>query len=73
MPRSATPDAPDQPEAIFVSTKEVARVLGVSRNHVYELLNREAIEARYIGKRRMVLLASLTDFIEGLPTKRGAS
>lgn len=55
---------------ILVSTKEVARLLGISRNHVYELLDQRAIESCYIGRRRMVVMASLQEFIHRLPRER---
>lgn len=61
---------PAEREAVFVSTKEAARLLGLSRNHVYELLNQDAISSRYIGKRRLVLVSSLNDFIDALPAER---
>ena len=69
---SATePDTPvDLVDAVFISTKEVARLLGVSRQHVYDLLDEQAIESRYIGRRRMVVMASLRAFISGLPAER---
>jgi excisionase family DNA binding protein len=58
------------PDPIFISTKETARLLGVSRNHVYELLDRKVIDSRYIGRRRMVVKASLDAFVERLPEQR---
>ena len=61
----------DQADVVFVSTKETARLLGVSRQHVYDLLDERAIESRYIGHRRLVLLTSLRAFIASLPTERG--
>lgn len=64
-------DTEPEPVAVFVSTKETARLLGVSRNHIYELLDRGQIESRYIGRRRMVVNASLQAFIAGLPSERG--
>lgn len=60
----------DQVDAVFVSTKETARLLGVSRQHVYDLLDERAIESRYIGRRRLVMMASLRAFIAGLPAER---
>lgn len=60
---------PEQ-DAVFVSTKETARLLGVSRNHVYELLDRKQIQCKYIGRRRMVVNASLRAFIAALPSER---
>lgn len=71
MPRTHD-DAAAPREAVFVSTKEAARLLGLSRNHVYDLLNQDAIESRYLGKRRLVLVSSLNEFIDGLPAERGA-
>ena len=61
---------PEQGEAFFVSTKETARLLGLSRNHVYELLDQRLIDSRYIGRRRLVVMSSLRDFIAGLPAER---
>jgi excisionase family DNA binding protein len=62
--------SPAQGDPIFVSTKETARILGLSRNHVYEMLDQGLIESRYIGRRRLVVMASLREFIAGLPTER---
>lgn len=67
----ASPPVQQQPDAIFISTKETARLLGLSRNHVYDLLDEQAIESRYIGRRRLVVVASLNDYIAGLPSERG--
>lgn len=75
MPRATTtehePPPTTQADAVFVSTKETARLLGVSRQHVYDLLDEQAIESRYIGRRRLVLTESLRAFIAGLPSERG--
>lgn len=71
MPTTVDDPLADQSDAIFISTKETARLLGMSRNHVYDLLDEQAIESRYIGKRRLVVVASLREFIAGLPTERG--
>jgi excisionase family DNA binding protein len=75
MPRATTVTAelespPEQGDAVFVSTKETARLLGLSRNHIYELLDQRVIESRYIGRRRLVLMTSLRDFISRLPAER---
>lgn len=75
MPRATTlteREPSEQSEAVLVSTKETARLLGLSRNHIYELLDQGAIESRYIGRRRLVVMASLREFISRLPTERGA-
>lgn len=71
MPRATRDDDPPV-EKVFVSTKEAAHLLGVSRNHIYELLNQQAIESRYLGKRRLVMMTSLRKFMDDLPAERGA-
>ena len=73
MPHTVTdPDQPpmDRAEPVFISTKETARLLGVSLKHIYDLLDEQVIESRYLGHRRLVVLASLRTFIAGLPSKR---
>lgn len=67
----STHEPPAEQDAVFVSTKETARLLGLSRNHVYELLDRGDLESRYIGRRRLVVMSSLRSFIAGLPAERG--
>lgn len=71
MPRPAPTEAP-QDTAIFVSAKDAAHMLGLSRNEMYDLLNKQVIESRYHGKRRLVLLASVHAFADALPTERSA-
>ena len=66
MPR---PSPRKPPEPVLLSTKDVAVILGVSRNYVYGLLDLQIIESRYIGRRRLVLKASLDAFIERLPDR----
>ena len=61
-------------QPIFVSVKETAKILGdITTWQVYRLLDSSEIESRYIGKRRMVVLASVQQYAEGLPTERDAS
>lgn len=72
MPFSTHDPSAGEREPLFVSPKEAARLLGLSRNHVYDLLKEGAIESRYLGKRRQVVVSSLHDFIESLPAERGA-
>lgn len=65
--------AEDRPSTLM-SVKDTAEDLGgVTTLYVYRLLNADAIESRYIGKRRMVVRASLEEYIEGLPTTRPES
>lgn len=69
-PRPTTTADPAHDEAIFVSVKQTSDMLGLSLNQTYELLNRQLIESRYFGKRRLVLLASVNEFAHNLPTER---
>ncbi len=57
---------------IFVSVKEAAVVLGVSTQSVYKLLDAQEIASQYKGTRRLVVLASLEEYAENLPTERVA-
>jgi excisionase family DNA binding protein len=65
MPALESP--PEQGDAVFISVKDTARLLGVSTQHVYDLLNEKAFESRHIGRRRLVVAASLREFIDSLP------
>lgn len=62
----------DQDARIFVSAKEAATILGLSRAQTYELLNEGLIETRYFGRRRLVVLDSLREFADSLPTTRAS-
>lgn len=53
---------------IFVSVKEAANMLGLTTWSVYQLLDRQAIESRYHGRRRLVVVDSLRDYAANLPT-----
>lgn len=52
---------------IFVSVKDAAQALGLSAWAVYKLLDKQVIESRYAGKKRLVLVASLHEYAAGLP------
>lgn len=58
-----------QVEPIFVSVKDAALILGLSQFSVYQLLNNGAIESRYQGRRRSVVLTSLREYAAALPDK----
>lgn len=55
-------------DPIFVSVKEAADMLGLTPWSVYQLLDRQEIESRYHGRRRLVLVTSLREYAERLPT-----
>jgi excisionase family DNA binding protein len=55
---------------IFVSVKDAAALLGLSPWSTYRLLDDGKVEARYFGRRRLVVLASLQEYAKALPTER---
>lgn len=52
---------------IFVSVMEAARMLNLSKSGIHALLDKGEIDSRYIGKRRVVFLASIHEWVKGLP------
>lgn len=61
MTHAATDSSPPT-TPIFVSPKEAARLLSLSRSRVYELMDAGAIESTRIGARRVIPVSSLHDF-----------
>lgn len=57
----------DQVDPIFVTVKEAARLLGVSTWTLYQRLDQQAIESRYEGRKRLVVVESLRKYAAGLP------
>lgn len=55
-------------DPIYVSVKEAARMLGVSTWLMYQRLDKQVIESRYEGRKRLVLVSSLREYAAGLPT-----
>lgn len=62
MTHAATDASPPHTLPIFVSVKEAARLLSVSRSRVYELMDQGLIDSTRIGQRRVIPLTSLHDF-----------
>jgi excisionase family DNA binding protein len=58
------------PDPLLVSINEATAMLGISRHQVYRLLDSGALECRYIGRRRLVLMASLRNYVDRLPRQR---
>ena len=52
---------------IFISVKQAAQMLGISSWTCYQLLDQQAIESRYQGRRRLVDVESLKKYAKGLP------
>jgi len=57
-------------EPLLVSVAEMARVLGISRAQAYVLLNRERIESRYVGRRRLIPYEAVRHIADSLPRER---
>lgn len=57
---------------IFVSVKDAAQMLGLTAWSVYQLLDKQAIESRYHGRRRLVKVESLREYAESLPSQPDA-
>lgn len=55
-------------EPHFVSVKAAAEFLDSTPWTVYQLLDSGAIKSQYQGRRRKVVLSSLREYAEGLPT-----
>lgn len=54
---------------IFVSVKQAAQMLAISPWSCYQLLDAQAIDSRYQGRRRLVDVASLREYARNLPTE----
>lgn len=58
--------SPSGIDPIFVSVHEAAKALSLSAWQVYQLLDEEAIDSRYQGRRRLVNVKSLRAYADGL-------
>lgn len=52
---------------LFVDVTEAARILGLSKWSIYDLLNKKLIDCRYHGRKRLVSYPSLEAYANGLP------
>lgn len=59
-----------EPEARFTSVKSMCIILGISKQSAFRLLDEGRVESRYVGRRRLVSISSLDDFIAHLPATR---
>lgn len=66
-------DAQGSPSPIFISVKQAAEMLAISPWSAYQLLESGQIESRYMGRRRLVSVASIHKYAEGLPAEKDAS
>lgn len=56
----------DNVAPIFVSVKQAAQMLAISPWSCYQLLDSQAIESRYHGRRRLVSVESLRQYADSL-------
>lgn len=61
-----------QDERLLIPVKEAADRLSVTPWSVYKLLDDKVIEGRYQGRRRYVVVSSLREYVENLPTEPAA-
>lgn len=55
-------------DPIYLSVADAATALGLSEWTVRKLLDKEVIESRYHGRRRLVVVSSLREYAAGLPS-----
>lgn len=54
------------PAPLLVTVVEAARLLGIGRSKLYELIGNGIIPTVLVGRARRVPVASLTDFVDAL-------
>lgn len=59
-------------EPIVLGVKDAADFIGLSRSRLYELIAAQRIEARKLGSRTVIPVASLRAFVEAAPLKVAA-
>lgn len=64
------PNEPDTLDPLLITVAEMARLLGIGRTEAYVIINRGLVDARYQGRRRLVLLDSVREYAASLPTER---
>ncbi|MBV7292329.1 helix-turn-helix domain-containing protein [Corynebacterium sp. TAE3-ERU16] len=55
------------PPPIAYSAAEAAKALGISRNYVYQLLRAGEIQSKRSGKRIIITVDALREYVERLP------
>lgn len=55
-------------DLITVDVKDAARITGVSRSKIYELIQNNQIVAKKLGRRTLIEMSVLEDYIARLPT-----
>lgn len=72
MPVKSRPVSDAPPEPLLLGVEDVAAMLGVSWDKAYRLVRTGDLPSRYIGSRRMVPADAVRDYVDQLPTERGA-
>ncbi len=54
-------------QPISCSVADACAATGIGRTEMYRLLNEGRVESRYHGRKRLVIWASLRDYIASLP------
>lgn len=57
-------------QPIFVSVAKAAELLGLAKLTVYRMCDEQILVSQYHGTRRLVRLASVQEYADGLPTHR---
>lgn len=64
-PTSSRAFAPLHPEPLAYTVAEACRVSTIGKTRLYQLIAEGKLEARKIGKRTLIVAASLRSLIEG--------
>jgi len=59
-------------DRLLISVKEAAERLSLTPWSVYKLLDADEIKSAYQGRRRYVLVSSLAEYVDRLPTEKSA-
>ena len=62
----------DQKDPDVLSAEEVAKLLGIGRNGVYDAAGRGELPHRRVGKRLLFSRRALLEWLEKAPTRRAA-
>jgi excisionase family DNA binding protein len=60
------------PKQVLIGVKDVATMLGLSKSQAWNLVDRQVLSSVYIGRRRLVEMSSVEEFIANLPSERSA-
>lgn len=60
-------------EPLVLGVRDAAAYIGLSKSRLYELLADETIEARKLGARTVIPVASLKAFVEAAPTMKSVA